>query len=56
MNSIPMYVLLDALAALTASHARLMDQNSPDPYMAVLKAKLQLEYYLSKLREVEVTA
>ncbi len=55
MNTIPMATLLKVLSALKAAHARLLHPAAPDPYMDVLRAELDLEYFIGKFTDVEVT-
>ena len=59
MNAaIPMIALTNALEALKAAHARLLDPTAPDPYITVLHAEINLEHYLGEIlknTQTEVT-
>ena len=55
MNSVPLGVLVRALQALNAANERLLNSKSPDPFMAIMKARSELGYYVNKLLEAGVS-
>ena len=59
MRAVPMSVLVRALAALNEVHERELNRQAKDPFMAVLRARSELGYYVDKMLEetkVEVEA
>ena len=55
--AVPMAVLVRALAALQAANEGLNNPAAPDPYMLVLKSKIELGHYVEKMlaAPIEVT-
>lgn len=56
MNAVPVGVLVRALQALNAANEHLLNPSKfQDPYMAVMKARSELGYYVNKLLEAGVS-